>query len=181
MGAVLLLGVLVGLDNLEVGAGLGLVRMSAARRWAFAGAFAFWETAMPLLGLAVGHNIAGVAGPAAEGVGIAVLALAGVWLTIQALRGKAAERAMPQAGAVALVGLPLSLSFDNLAAGVGLGALGFPAVASALVIGLVSGSMCALGLFAGERLRRWAPRRAELWSGVYLLLLATFRLVRDFA
>jgi putative Mn2+ efflux pump MntP len=92
-----------------------------------------------------------------------------------------AEEAMPEAGSLALVVLPLSLSLDNLAAGVGLGALGFPAVASALLIGLVSGSMCALGLFAGERLGRWVPRPAELWSGVYLLALAAFRLVRDLA
>jgi putative Mn2+ efflux pump MntP len=76
-----------------------------------------------------------------------------------------------------LAGLPLSLSFDNLAAGVGLGSLGFPVIASALIIGLVSGSLCAVGLFAGAQLRRWMPERAELWSGVYLLALAAVRLL----
>ena len=33
LGAVLILGLLVGLDNLQVGAGLGLVEMSRRRRW----------------------------------------------------------------------------------------------------------------------------------------------------
>lgn len=178
MAAVLLLGFLVGLDNLQVGAGLGLVRMSAARRWAFAGAFALCETVMPLVGLALGRKVANLAGPWAEGIGIAVLALCGLLIIVVALRGEAAEEA---GGFLALAGLPISLSFDNLTAGVGLGSLGFPVIASALTIGLISGSLCALGLFSGAWLRRWIPRRAELWSGLYLLVLAVGRLVWDFA
>ena len=182
MAAVLLLGFLVGLDNLQVGAGLGLVRMSAARRWAFAGAFALCETVMPLVGLALGRklaNLAGLwAGPWAEGIGIAVLALCGLLIIVLSFRGEATEEA---GGFLALAGLPISLSFDNLAAGVGLGSLGFPVIASALTIGLISGSLCALGLFSGAWLRRWIPRRAELWSGLYLLVLAVGRLVWDFA
>lgn len=177
MAAVLLLGVLVGLDNLQVGAGLGLVRMSTARRWAFAGAFALCETVMPLVGLALGRNVARFAGSWAEEVGIAVLALCGLLIVILSLRGEEEEAS----SSLALAGLPLSLSLDNLAAGVGLGSLGFPVVASALIIGLVSGSLCALGLFSGAWLRRWVPRRAELWSGVYLMALAVLRLVWDFA
>jgi putative Mn2+ efflux pump MntP len=183
MMTVFLLGLLVGLDNLQVGAALGLVRMSAGRRWAFAGAFALCETAMPLAGLALGRSVVTLAGAWAEGIGIAVLALCGLLIIALALRGEeAAEETERRIGSsLALAGLPLSLSFDNLAAGVGLGSLGFPVIASALVIGGVSGSLCALGLFAGAWLRRWVPRRAELWSGVYLLILAAGRLVEDLA
>lgn len=176
MTGVFLLGLLVGLDNLQVGAALGLVRMSAARRWAFAAVFAFCETAMPLAGLALGQAARARAGAWADGIGIAVLALCGLLIVVVALRG--GDDAEALAGSrLALAGLPLSLSFDNLAAGVGLGSLGFPVVASALIIGLASGSLCALGLFAGARVRRWAPKRAELWSGVYLLALAAVRLL----
>lgn len=177
MAAVLLLGLLVGLDNLQVGAGLGLVRMSTARRWALAGAFALCETGMPLVGLALGRKMASFAGPWAEGIGIAVLALCGLLIVILSLRGEEA----PEAGSLALAGLPLSLSLDNLAAGLGLGSLGYPVIASALTIGLISGSLCALGLFSGAWLRRWMPRRAELWCGLYLMVLAVVRLVWDFA
>lgn len=176
MTAVFLLGLLVGLDNLQVGAALGLVRMSAARRWAFAAAFALCETAMPLAGLALGRAVAEAAGAWAEGIGIAVLALCGVLIVVLSLRGREAEESF--AGSrLALAGLPLSLSLDNLAAGVGLGSLGFPVIASALVIGAVSGALCALGLFGGARLRQWVPKRAELLSGVYLLALAVVRLL----
>jgi putative Mn2+ efflux pump MntP len=175
MTAVFLLGLLVGLDNLQVGAGLGLVRMSAARRWAFAGVFALCETVMPLVGLALGQAARARAGAWADAIGIGVLALCGLLIVVFALRGEAQESLAESR--LALAGLPLSLSFDNLAAGVGLGSLGFPVLASALILGLVSGSLCALGLFAGAQLRRWAPRRAELWSGLYLLALAVIRLV----
>jgi putative Mn2+ efflux pump MntP len=177
MTAVLVLGLLVGLDNLQVGAGLGLVRMSAARRWAFAIAFALCETVMPLAGLALGHAVADLAGSWAEEMGIAVLALCGLLIIVLSLRGKEAEESW--AGNLALAGLPLSLSLDNLAAGVGLGSLGFPLVASALIIGVVSGSLCALGLFAGTRIRRWVPERSELWSGIYLVVLAVGRLLES--
>lgn len=175
ISAVFLLGLLVGLDNLQVGAGLGLVRMSAARRWAFAGVFALCETLMPLAGLALGQAARARAGVWADAIGIAVLGLCGLLIVVFALRGGDGE-SLAQSR-LALAGLPLSLSFDNLAAGVGLGSLGFPVVASALILGLVSGSLCALGLFAGAQLRRWAPKRAELWSGVYLLALAAIRLL----
>lgn len=178
MAAVLLLGFLVGLDNLQVGAGLGLVRMSTARRWAFAGAFALCETVMPLVGLALGRKVASFAGPWAEGIGIGVLALCGLLIVILSLRGEEAEEV---GGSLALAGLPLSLSLDNLAAGLGLGSLGYPVIASALIIGLISGSLCAIGLFSGAWLRRWMPRQPELWSGIYLLILAVGRLVWDLA
>jgi putative Mn2+ efflux pump MntP len=177
MVAVFLLGLLVGLDNLEVGAGIGLVPMRAQRRWAIAGVCFLCETGMPLIGLLLGNRLRGLAGPWAEGIGIAVLALCGLAILLMALREGGTEKLAE--GSFALVGLPLSLSLDNLAAGVGLGSLGHPVVLSALILGGVSGSLCALGLFAGGWLRRWVPERAELLAGVYLLGLAAFRLLRD--
>ena len=176
MTPIFLLGLLVGLDNLQVGAALGLLRMSGARRWTFAAAFAFWETAMPLVGLALGQAARARAGAWGELFGIAVLGICGLLLIVMALRG--AKEAVDErfAGSrIALAGIPLSLSFDNLAAGVGLGSLGFPVIASALILGSVSGSLCALGLFGGAYLRRWAPARPELISGALLMILAVMR------
>jgi len=177
MTAVILLGFLLGLDNLEVGAGLGLVRMSTARRWAFAGVSALCETVMPLVGLALGHAARLRAGGWGEGIGIAVLAICGLVISTLSLRGDEEAKERFANSRLALAGIPLSLSLDNLAAGVGLGSLGFPVLASALILGLVSGSLCALGLFSGGQLRRWIPKRAELLRGIYLLALAVFRLL----
>jgi putative Mn2+ efflux pump MntP len=179
MAQVLLLGLLVGLDNLQVGAALGLLPMSAGRRWAFAGMFVLCETAMPLAGLLLGHAARLRAAAWADEFGIAVLGLAGVLTVVLAMGVEREQR--PKHNWVdrraALAGLPLSLSLDNLAVGVGLGSLGFSVVSSALLIGLVSGSLGALGLFSGAQLQRWVPGRTELWGGLYLVALAAVRLL----
>jgi putative Mn2+ efflux pump MntP len=179
MTEVFLLGLLVGLDNLQVGAALGLLPLSVGRRWAFAGMFVLCETIMPLVGLAIGHTARMRAAAWADALGIAVLGMAGVLTVVLALR-VTRERApagswLERDGAVA--GLPLSLSLDNLAVGVGLGSLGFSVILSAVVIGLISGALGALGLFSGTQLRRWFPEKSELWGGMYLMALAAVRLL----
>jgi putative Mn2+ efflux pump MntP len=180
MTEVLLLGLLVGLDNLQVGAALGLLPISTGRRWAFAGMFVLCETAMPLLGLLLGHAARMRIAVWADELGIAVLGLSGVLTVVLALcvrRGEHARQGNWLERDAAIAGLPLSLSLDNLAVGVGLGSLGFPVVLSALLIGGVSGALGALGLFSGTQLRRWAPERSELWGGMYLMALAAVRLL----
>lgn len=175
MKTVLLLGLLVGLDNLQVGAALGLVPSRARRRWLLALAFGVCETGMPLAGLALGGWVQRLAGAWADGIGAAVLALCGAVIVVSALRG--GEDAAAMDGRLAWIGLPISLSLDNLFAGVGLGSLGYPVIVSALVIGLVSSCLCLLGLLGGAWIARWVPERAEILGGVYLIGLAVFRLL----
>jgi putative Mn2+ efflux pump MntP len=180
LGSILILGLLAGMDNLQVGAGLGLVRMRPGRRAALGAAFMVCETGMPLAGLALGRLVERAAGPWAEGIGTLVLALCGGWIAAAALRGDDDQAESFAAGPLALVVLPLSLSFDNLFVGLGLGSLGYPVVLSALGIGVISGGLGCLGLFSGARLRRFVPARSELLSGAYLVALAAFRIFRDF-
>ena len=175
MKTVLLLGLLVGLDNLQVGAALGLVPSRARRRWLLALAFGVCETGMPLVGLALGGWIQRLAGPWADAIGAAVLALCGAVIIVSALRGEE-DVAVAMDGRLAWIALPVSLSLDNLFAGVGLGSLGYPVVVSALIIGLVSSSLGLLGLLGGAWIGKWIPERAEILSGVYLIGLAAFRL-----
>jgi putative Mn2+ efflux pump MntP len=184
LGTVLLLGLLAGLDNLQVGAGLGLVRMPWERRFALAGSFLLCETAMPLAGFGLGSLVQRLAGPWSEGIGTLVLALCGVLITVTALREergdeKKAERLA--SGWLLLIVLPVTLSFDNLVVGLGLGSLGFPVVVSSLLIGGISGGLGCVGLFAGARVRRWFPEWSELLSGAYLVALALFRFWKDLA
>jgi manganese efflux pump family protein len=177
--ALLALGLLVGLDNLQVTAALGTAPLRPSRRWLLAGAFGACEGLMPLAGLALGHLLRRSAAPGLDAVAPLVLLICGAVIVIVALRGG-------DAGAVTnsrwlLFGLPLSLSFDNLFAGVALGTLGFPVVASALTVGAISAGMCLLGLYLGEGLRRAVerllPRRVEVLSGVLLLTLAVVHLI----
>jgi len=185
LGTVLFLGLLAGLDNLQVGAGLGLVRMERARRLALAGSFLLCETAMPLAGFGLGSLVQRLAGPLAEGIGTLVLALCGGLITFAALRENRKEKKEEEkrigSGWLLLIVLPLSLSFDNLFVGLGLGSLGYPVVVSSLLIGGVSGGLGCVGLLTGDRVRRWIPEWAELLSGAYLVALAVFRFWKDLA
>lgn len=174
MTAVFVLAVLVGLDNLQVAAAIGLMPMPARRRVLLAAVFGLCEGLMPLLGLFLGHGLLRFAGSAAQRVGTATLAVCGATVLYMALREQDVERLAESRSF--LFGLPVSLSFDNLFAGVGLGTLGAPIASSALVVGAVSTLLCLLGLYGGVGLRRLVPERAEVLSGVFLLGLAFLRL-----
>lgn len=175
MGTVALLAVLVGLDNLQVGSGLGLLDVRAVSRRALAVAFGLCEGLMPLVGLVFGRAVRGWAGEAAAVLGPAVLAACGVAIIAGAVR----ERPGAVDRRWLLFGLPVALSFDNLLAGAGLGALGYPVGLTAVVIGGVSAAMCLAGLYLGARVRRFVPARADLLSGVYLVVVAAAFLLLD--
>lgn len=167
-------GVLAGLDNLHVSAALGVSRPRRGRLLLLAGAFAACEALMPLVGLAVGGALRRSV-PALEAAGPLVLLLCGAAILVQALREGDAREVVEGRW---MMGLPLTLSLDNLFAGVGLGSAGYPVLASALIVGVISGGMCVAGLFAGAWMRRWVPGRAEVWSGAFLVVLALFSLAR---
>ncbi|HYR09329.1 MAG TPA: manganese efflux pump [Longimicrobium sp.] len=168
-------GVLAGLDNLQVSAALGLSRPRRGRLLALAAAFAACEALMPLVGLAAGGALRRAL-PALEAVGPLVLLACGAAILLLALREGDAR---PVVEGRWMLGLPLTLSLDNLLAGAGLGSVGYPVVASALVVGTISGGMCVAGLAAGASLRRRVPGRAEVWSGAYLVVLALVSLARE--
>lgn len=182
--AVVAVGILVGLDNLQVGAALGMSGgLDARRRILAAVAFAFCETLMPLVGLMLGRGAAHWAGDFGEWLGVLALGVCGVLILVASRRSRdEAELSTGSfAGGATLVLLPLSLSFDNLLAGFSLGTLGFPVLASAVLIGLLSGGLCALGLYGGHRVHNRVPDWAEPAGGIFLLALCGVRLMEVLA
>lgn len=161
-------GVLAGLDNLHVSAALGVSRPRRGRLLLLGGAFAACEALMPLVGLTAGGALRRTL-PALQTAGPLVLLLCGAAILVHALREGDAREVVEGRW---IMGLPITLSLDNLFAGVGLGSAGYPVVTSALIVGVISGAMCIAGLFAGAWLRRWVPGRAEVWSGAFLVVLA---------
>jgi putative Mn2+ efflux pump MntP len=67
--------------------------------------------------------------------------------------------------------LPVVLSLDNLGAGVALAAASAPAGA-ALLLGVMSGAMSAIGLGLGTRIGRLIPRYARTTAALAFLALA---------
>lgn len=148
------LGLLVGADNVSAALGLGTLPHCRYRRTrvALAFCFAFFETGMALIGHVLGDAVmsvalvAGLVGPAS----LAAVAL----LVVAGATGRLPLRKPGTTWWLWL--LPLCLSFDNLFAGVALGAAG-AGVGEALLVGGLSGVVCltalTFGQFAANRLR----------------------------
>ena len=171
---ILLFGVFAGLDNLQVCSSVGLLPITRRRMRLLAASFMLCETAAPLAGLVAGRAVLVIVEPYAR--------IAGPWMTIvcgaAVLAAALLERGENRISGDPrlLLGLPLSLSMDNLVAGIGISSLACPVWAAALSIGLVSGGMSCAGLYGGAWLRRWfcrmVPARVEVLMGAYLCVLA---------
>lgn len=166
----LVLGLLLGLDSLAVGAALGAVTPERLRRWRLALAFGLCDGLASFAGWAAGaaewrdsFGWCEWLGPAAVGgYGLYVLSLA--WRT-RWLAGTGADRWLA-------LGLPLGLSLDNLAAGVGTDASGGSAALAALALGAASGCLALFGLGLGAGLAARVRLRAEWLGGAALLVVA---------
>jgi putative Mn2+ efflux pump MntP len=186
LGAVLLFGVLAGVDNLQVCSSIGLLPLDRRRRHLLAAAFSLCETAAPLVGLSLGHLLLGLLGSAAAKAGPLLMLLCGAAVLVSSRTDHRFlwSVSRPLAGRNLLFGLPLSLSLDNLLGGAGISALGYPMVPAALLIGLVSAAMSCAGLYLGGWLQRFFRERfvtrcLEPAVGAYLCLLAVRLLIAN--
>lgn len=161
------LGVLAGLDNVQVAAAISMAPLTRARRILFAIAFSVCEIASPLIGLL----LIGSVRPQLDRFAPLIVVACGLVILFLAFRDKDELQRLVNRRWT-LVGLPLSLSFDNLVIGISLGALDVPLPLAAATIGCVSAAMCVLGIIGGARLRRWIPEHAAVVSGLYLLVIA---------
>jgi putative Mn2+ efflux pump MntP len=168
----------VGLDNFAAAIGIGIAGVDARTRLRVALIFGFFEAAMPLIGLLIGHSSAHGLGQATRYIGGGLLAGAGLWSLIEARRTNsvdpadgrdALQKAGQSAGALALSGLALSI--DNLVIGFGLGVTKTPLVASLLVFAVVSVGLSLAGLELGRTLGARMEGRADWVAGVVLIVV----------
>ncbi len=176
IATVLLFAVMSGADNLQVACGLGMLPIGRGRKWALGASFGVCEAVMSLAGLIAGSflrtHVFGAAGLAGA---IALLA-SGLAVIFFALNDRDLEGVANNSWMI--FGLPLSLSLDNLVAGAGLGANGYPVALCAAIIGVICTAMSLAGLFLGGRVRRLMPRSAGVVGGGVLVLVAARSLVR---
>jgi manganese efflux pump family protein len=165
----------VGLDNFAAAIGIGIAGVDARTRLRVAVIFGFFEAAMPLVGLLVGHSSAHGLGQATRYIGGGLLAAAGLWSLVEASRSSvdpadtidALQRAGQGSGALVMAGLALSI--DNLVIGFGLGVTKTPLVASLLVFAIVSVGLSLAGLELGRTLGTRMQGRADWVAGVVLI------------
>lgn len=166
---VLVLAFVLSLDNFRVSIALGTVPFGVKRAVQVALTFGLWDGIMPLIGLLIGRQIGDAVGDVAEYVGAAALGGYGLYLVISALRNpEPDELDHPWA----LFGIPLTLSLDNLFAGASLGLLGLSPWLSAALFGAMTAVLSLAGLLAGRVAARLIRIRADLVSGVTLIIAA---------
>lgn len=163
----------LGLDSFAVAAAVGAAgRLSAAARWRLTGLFVLFEAGMPLIGLALGAPLAHVLGPVANYVAAAAVVAIGLWMLLhdEDDEEEKAERLVSARG-VALLGLGVSISLDELAIGFGLGLAHLPLVP--VIVGIAAQALITaqLGLWLGARIAERFREAAERLAGVVLVVM----------
>jgi manganese efflux pump family protein len=163
----------VGLSNFGAAIGIGVSGVGGGTRIRVAVVFGAFEAGMPVLGLALGHDLASGLGQVAHWLGAVLLIVIGAGSLVYAWRsrGRAAEAGARQwqTGRVVLSGLALSV--DNLAAGFAIGAYHVSLVVAAVTFGAVSVAMSLVGLELGARIGAAAGDRSELIAGAMLIVV----------
>lgn len=194
MLALLLVAVSLGLSDFAGAVGIGVSGVDARTRIRVGMFFGLFETGMPIVGLLLGHSLAGALGHAAHWIGAALLIAVGGYAVIQAVRERGAdhhsadhhgadhhnaddrgaddrgqEAADAAQGTGRLLVTGLALSVDNLAVGFALGAYHVNVLLAAVVIGAVSVTLSLIGLELGNRLGARTGERSELIGGLVLI------------
>ena len=169
MISLLILGFVLTLDNFRLALALGAFKLDWRRALRIAVVFGLWDSVSPLVGLLIGRYFGQEIGPVADTLGPIVLLVYGLYLVVRSLQTEAPEDLDER---MALFGIPLSLSLDNLLAGTGLGMLGFPPVFTAAIFGTMTTLMTFVGLQLGGVAARFIPLRCDLLSGMGLSIMA---------
>lgn len=164
----------LGLDSFAVAAALGTAaRLTVRDRLRISAVFVAFEGGMPLIGLAAGAPVAHAVGGTAGYLAAAALVALGGWML---LRGgeKEESRAAALAGArgIALIGLGISISLDELAIGFSLGLTGLPVTAVIIAIAVQTFVAAQAGLYLGARAGERIREGAERLAGIGLIVLA---------
>lgn len=177
MITLLLLGFALSLDSFRVSLGLGTLKLSRLRQLQIVIAFGVCDAIAPLIGLLIGKSLLEYVGPWVEHLGPLLLCAYGAYVIYIAQRYAGKEAGETDRWMV--LGLPLSLSLDNLVAGTSLGMIGFPMILSVAIIGAMSALLAFVGLKLGKTAVNLVPVRAEMIGGVVLIFIALSFVVED--
>lgn len=163
----------LGLDTFGVAAALGIAGLKPHERTRVAVIFTIFEMAMPIVGLLIGRAVGGVLSGVAEYIAaVALIALGGymLWPREDDEEEEKLEL-LARTHGLAVLGLGLSISLDELAIGFTFGLLRLPAVLVIVLIGAQAFLVAQLGLRLGARVSEAFREGAERLAGLVLLLL----------
>lgn len=167
--AIVALAVSVGLSNFGASVGIGIAGIDRRSRRRLLASFWVFETGMPLVGLIIGHAIAGPLGSSGRWISGGLLVAVGAAVIINGRRE--VEHEWRQVSVTQALAAGLLLSIDNLVAGFALGAHHVGIVVAVVVLGAVSVAMAAGGFELGRRLNERLAVLAELIGGLVLIAI----------
>jgi putative Mn2+ efflux pump MntP len=162
---------------LAVSVALGARGLPAHDRLRVSLVLSFFEATMPLVGLLLGRAIGSAIGAGADYLAIAILAGIGVWTLLSDETDERGVATLSTGHGLALIGLGLSVSIDELAMGFSIGLLHLPIWLAVALIGAQAFVVAQLGMRLGAPGAGMIGERAKRVAGVALLGLALLLLV----
>lgn len=160
----------LGLDTFAVSAALGVAGLSPAQRLRTSAVLTAFEAAMPVVGLVIGLGAGRIVGSVAEYLALVALAAVGVYMLFS--RDEPSSGRLGSANGIAMLGLGVSVSLDELAIGFSMGLLGVPATLAVVLIGIQAFAVSQIGIRLGSRAGQRIREGAERLAGVALIALA---------
>jgi putative Mn2+ efflux pump MntP len=171
----------LGLDTFGVAAALGLAGLPPQARVRVALLFAGFETAMPLVGVAVGVPLGHAVGDAADYAASALLVALGFYMLLNSGDPQEGDRLllMTRRGFLGAVALGVSISLDELAIGFSAGLLRLPLAPLVIAIGVQAFVVTLIGVRLGSRVgERWRESPERVAGAALIALGATLFAVR---
>ena len=178
MARVIALVLPLGLDTFAIAAALGMTKLTGAERIRISLLFAAFEGGMPVIGLIVGAGLGQVIGGWSEYVAIAALAGLGAYMLFGPDDADAQRvRSLVGSHGLAVFGLGLSVSLDELAIGFSLGLLSVPVLPAIILIAAQAFVVSQIGMALGGKVGEATREGAERLAGAVLIAIAGILLI----
>jgi manganese efflux pump family protein len=166
----------LGIDSFAVAAAIGAAQATTAwQRLRISLLFVVFEGGMPLIGLGLGAALAHGIGQIADYVAAAAVIGIGGWMLFADDEDEEEKAArITTSRGLALIGLGISISLDELAIGFSIGLSRLPVIAVIAAIALQAFIAAQLGLALGAKIAELWRERAERLAGVALILLGIY-------
>jgi len=172
----------LGLDTFAISAALGLQGLPKNERLKVSLLLSAFEMSMPVVGLFLGRGLGAAIGSVAEYLAAAALIVLGIYILREDKEAEGERVAgLRSSSGLALIGLGMSISIDELAMGFTIGLLHLSLVLAVILIGVQAFAVAQVGLRLGARIGEAAREWAERLAGLALIGLAILIVVERLA
>lgn len=166
----------LGLDSFAVATAIGSAQATtASQRLRISLVLMIFEGGMPLIGLGLGSVLAHGIGVAADYLAAIIVGGIGAWMLLSDDQDEEAKASrITTSRGLALMGLGIGISMDELAIGFSIGLTRLPVTTVIAIIALQAFTAAQLGLTTGAKIaERWRERTERL-AGITLIALGAY-------